>query len=79
MANGFVQGCPVCPGLVNILFEPFHRRAAAQKKRCCFCGRFLEDVTLVAVSLKEVQFLVPGYQALCDFLRIKLNGKNMQL
>ena len=33
MANGFVQGCPACPGLVNILFEPFHRRAAAQKKK----------------------------------------------
>ena len=29
-ANGLAQGCPTSPDLLNLLFEPFHRWAAAQ-------------------------------------------------
>ena len=29
--NGLAQGCPASPDLLNILFEPFHRWAAAQQ------------------------------------------------
>ena len=32
MANGLAQDCPASPDLMNILFEPFHRWAAAQCK-----------------------------------------------
>ena len=79
MANGLAQGCPASPDLLNILFEPFHRWAAAQGKGVAIAGSrvastsFADDITLVATSWAEVQFLVAGYQLWCDLLGIKLN------
>ena len=62
MANGLAQGCPASPDLMNILFEPFHRWAAAQDKGVSVANYFVAsvsfaaDVTLVATSLEELRF-----------------------
>ena len=62
MANGLAQGCPASPDLMNILFEPFHRWAAAQSKGVSVANTFVasvsfaDDVTLVATSLEELRF-----------------------
>ena len=56
MANSLAQGCPARPDLMNLLFEPFHRWAAAQKKGIAVAvtfvasASFADDVALVAVS-----------------------------
>ena len=79
-----MDGCPASTDLMNILFEPFHRWAVAQKKGVAadtFLAwvSFAGDVTLVAVSLEEVQFLISGHQAWCNLLRIKLNATKTQI
>ena len=48
MANGLAQGCPASPDLMNILFEPFPRWAAAQGK-----GVRVEDTTIASVSFVD--------------------------
>ena len=79
MANGLAQGCPASPDLLNLLFEPFHRWAAAQHVGVAVDNAYLastsfaDDVCLVATSLPEVEFLVSGYQHWCALLRIHLH------
>jgi hypothetical protein len=79
MANGLAQGCPASPDLLNILFEPFHRWAGAQRVGVEISGTyvasssFADDVCLLATSLREVELLVGGYQAWCALLRIQLH------
>ena len=69
MANGVAHGCPAGLHLMTILFEPFLRWAVAQKKGFAVADTFVasasfaDDVTLVEVSLEEVQFLISDYQA----------------
>ena len=85
MANGLAQGLLASPDVMNILFEPLHRWAAAQKKGVAVADTFVasasfaDDVPLVAVSLEEVQFLISGYTACCDLLQIKLNATKTQI
>ena len=65
----FNQGRHASPDLMNILFEPFHRWAAAQKKRFAAADIFVasdsfaDDATLVAVSLGEAQLLISDTSA----------------
>ena len=85
MANGLAQGCPASPDLMNILFEPFHRWAAAQSKGVSVVNTvvasvsFAADVTLVATSLEELRFLVAGYYEWCALLGVRLNATKTQL
>ena len=85
MVNGLAQGCPASPDLMNILFEPFHCWAAAQKKGVVVADTFVtsasfaDDVALVAVSLEVVRFLISGYTAWCDLLQIKLYATKTQI
>ena len=52
--------------LMNVLFEPFHRWAAAQAKGVVdtftASASFADNATLVATPLEEVAFLVEGYR-----------------
>ena len=85
MANGLAQGCPASPDLMNILFEPFHRWAEAQKVGVTAgdtqiaSSSFADDIVLLGASLPEVEFLVNGYQLWCRLLGIKLNLAKTQL
>ena len=86
MANGLAQGCPASPDLMNILFEPFHRWAAAQNKGVSVANSFVasvsfaDDVTLVATSLEELRFfLVAGCYEWCSLLGVQLNATKTQL
>ena len=45
MANGLAQGCPTSPDLMNVLFEPFHRWAAAQKKEVAVADTFVASAS----------------------------------
>ena len=79
MANGLAQGCPASPDLLNLLFEPFHRWAAAQEVGVkvgdffLASSSFADDVCLLATSLKEAEMLVSAYQRWCTLLRIQLH------
>ena len=84
--SGWAQGCPASPDLMNILFEPFHRWAAAQNKGVSVGNSFVasvsfaDDVTLVATSLEScVFFLVAGYYEWCSLLGVRLNATKTQL
>ena len=85
MANGLAQGCPASPDLLNILFEPFHCWAAAQNKGVSVAGThvasasFADDVTLVATSWEEVEFLVAGYCLWCNLLDVSIHPDKTQI
>jgi len=80
MANGLAQGCPASPDLLNFLFEPFHRWAAAQGKGVFVVGQWLasvsfaDDVTLLATSLEDAAFLVSAYCEWCHLLEINVHA-----
>ena len=86
VANGLAQGCPASPDLLNILFEPFHRWAAAQG-----CGvqvldallvaslSWADDLSLVARSLAEVTILVQGFVDWCNLLGISIHLAKTQV
>ena len=85
MAEWLGTGCPASPDLMNILFEPFHRWAAAQNKGVSVANYFVAsvsfaaDVTLVATSLEELRFLVAGCYEWCSLLGVQLNATKTQL
>jgi len=85
VANGLAQGCPASPDLLNILFEPFHRWAAAQYKGVLVGDTFIasasfaDDVALVATSWEELEFLLQGYLRWCRLLGLKINLTKTQL
>ena len=84
-ANGLAQGCPASPDLMNMLFEPFHRWAAAQGVGVAVLDSFIasasfaDDIALVATSMAEVLLLVNGYQAWCNLLGVRLHLQKTQL
>ena len=85
MTNGLAQGCPASPDLMNILFEPFHRWAAAQQKGVFVAdtyvasASFADDVTLIATSWADAVFLIQGYYLWCVLLDIKLHADKTQV
>ena len=85
MANGLAQGCPASPDLLNLMFEPFHRWAAAQQVGVPMddgnlaSSSFADDLCLLATSLAEVELLVSGYQLWCQLLRVQLHVDKTEL
>ena len=85
VANGLAQGCPASPDMLNIVFEVFHRWAAAQQKGVFVDGAFLastsfaDDVVLVATSWDEMVFLITAYLEWCRLLGLKVNIPKTQL
>ena len=80
MANGLAQGCPASPDLMSILFEPFHRWAAAQHKgvfvadRYVASARFADDTTQIATFWEGAAGFVQGYYSWCLLLNITLHA-----
>ena len=76
--NGLAQGCPASPDLLNILFEAFHRWAAAAGFGVSVAGHriasasFADDLALVAGSLAEMQQLIGAYLEWCSLLGVKV-------
>ena len=77
--NGLAQGCPASPDLLNILFEPFHRWAAARGfgvpvvEGCRVASTsFADDVALVATSRSELETLVAAYLRWCSLLGLRV-------
>ena len=66
-ANGLAQGCPASPDLLNILFEAFHRWAAASGLGVEVAGgtvtsaSFADNLALVASSKKAMTELIAAY------------------
>jgi len=86
VTNGLAQGCPASPDLLNILFEVFHRWAAAQEKGVNLHGgaflastSFADDVVLVATSWEEMEFLITAFLQWCRLLGLKVNVPKTQL
>ena len=77
-ANGLAQGCPASPDLLNILFEPFHRWAAAAGFGVAVgdvripSTSFADDLALIASSLEEVESLITAYLEWCTLLGVKV-------
>ena len=76
--NGLAQGCPASPDLLNILFEAFHRWAAAAGFGVSVAGHhigsasFADDLALFAGSLAEMQQLIGAYLEWCSLLGVKV-------
>ena len=76
--NGLAQGCPASPDLLNILFEAFHRWAAAAGFGVQVAGlriasaSFADDSALVATSLTEAQQLSAMYLEWCSLLGLQV-------
>ena len=84
--NGMAQGCPAAPDMLNILFEPFHRWAAAQGRGFSVLvgeqvssGSFADDVVLVAGSKEDAEFLIAGYLKWCELLHLTVDPKKTQV
>ena len=77
-ANGLAQGCPASPDLLNILFETFHRWAAAQRLGVDAGGftiasvSFADDLVLLAPSQAAVEQLVAAYLQWCGLLGVQV-------
>ena len=76
--NGLAQGCPASPDLLNILFEPFHRWAAAQHLGVEVADfqvpsvSFADDLALAARSLPECERLIGAYLEWCSLLGLRV-------
>ena len=85
-SNGMAQGCPAAPDMLNVLFEPFQRWAAAQGKGIALVshemvssGSFADDVFLVAGSKEDAEFLIEGYLKWCELLHLTVDPKKTQI
>jgi len=85
VTNGLAQGCPASPDLLNVLFEAFHRWAAASGKGVPFYHTFLssasfaDDVVLMGTSWAELEFLIQGYLEWCRLLGLRVKLPKTQL
>jgi hypothetical protein len=76
--NGLAQGCPASPDLLNILFEPFHRWAAAQSLGVMVADfqvpsvSFADDLALVGRSRAEIEHLIAAYLQWCQLLGVRV-------
>ena len=84
--NGMAQGCPAAPDMLNILFEPFQRWAAAQGRGVVLIGggevasgSFADDVVLMAGSREDIEFLIDGYLRWCKLLHLEVVEKKTQV
>ena len=74
--NGLAQGCPASPDLLNLLFEPFHRWAAAQNFGIdtpairVSSASFADDVVLLAGSRDHIIRLISAYLEWCSLLHV---------
>ena len=80
------QGCPAAPDMLNILFEPFQRWAAAQGRGVVLVGggevssgSFADDVVLVAGSKEDAEFLIAGYLRWCELLHLSVTEGKTQV
>ena len=77
-ANGLAQGCPASPDLLNVLFEPFHRWAAAERLGVDVGGlhlasvSFADDLVLVASSRAAMERLIAAYLDWCRLLGVQV-------
>ena len=77
-ANGLAQGCSASPDLLNILFEPFHRWAAAERLGVDVGGihvasvSFADDITLLAPSPAAAERSIAAYLDWCTLLGVKV-------
>ena len=77
-ANGLAQGCPASPDLLNILFEPFHRWAAAERLGVDVAGlhvasvSFADDLTLIAPTQAALERLIAAYLHWCALLGVEV-------
>ena len=77
-ANGLAQGCPASPDLLNVLFEPFHRGATAERLGIDVGGlyvasaSFADDLVLVAPSWPTLEKLIAAYLHLYALLGVLL-------
>ena len=75
-ANGLAQGCPASPDLLNMLFEPFHRWAAAQDFGVdvgvvrVTTTSFADDVVLLGGSRAHITRLISAYLEWCSLLTV---------
>ena len=75
-ANGLAQGCPASPDLLNLLFEPFHRWAAAQNFGVdtavirVASVSFADDVVLLGGSFEQIAQLITAYLEWCKLLSL---------
>ena len=85
VANGLAQGCPASPDLLNIVFEGFHRWAAAQGLGFRIAGRwiasasFADDMTLLASSLAVLDHLAGAFIAWARLLGLEVNVTKTQV
>ena len=83
--NGLAQGCPASPDLLNILYEAFHRWAAAQglgvpvDTSFVASASFADDMVLVATSWLKMESLIGSYLEWCSLLGLKVNLAKTQL
>ena len=72
--NGLAQGCPASPDFLNLLFEPFHRWAAASGFGCSVGSyhvvstSFADDLALIASSQSDIEALIAAYLRWCSLL-----------
>ena len=77
-SNGLAQGCPASPDLLNVLFEPFHRWAAAQRLGVdvgplhIASVSFADDLVLVAPSKASLEALIAAYLQWCSLLGVQV-------
>ena len=77
-ANGLAQGCPASPDLLNILFETFHRWAAAAGlgvdlgSLSVASVSFADDLVLIAPSQVAVEQLISAYLQWCSLLGVQV-------
>ena len=77
-ANGLAQGCPASPDLLNVLFEPFHWWAAAERLGVDVADihvasvSFAEDLVLLAPTLAMEEQLIAAYLQWCELLGVKV-------
>jgi hypothetical protein len=77
-ANGLAQGCPASPDLLNVLFEPFHQWAAAERLGIdmgdlpVVSVSFADDLVLLAPTLADTKQLLAAYLQWCALLGVKV-------
>ena len=77
-ANGLAQGCPASPDLLNLLFEPFHRWAAAERLGVdvgdlhVASVSFADDLTLIAPAQPAAEKLIAAYLQWCALLGVQV-------
>ena len=85
VANGIAQGCPASPDLLNIMFEGFHRWAAAEGLGVNVRGHrvgsasFADDVTLIAASCRELGHLIEAFLEWSRLLGLTVNVAKTQV